>query len=82
LKTFTGHKNWVTAVAFAPDGKRAVSLADDFTVRVWDAASGEELDRIDLGVASDTPRSLAFADDGRTLLIGTAGWVVLRCELK
>ena len=29
--------------AFSPDGARIVSGSDDSTVRVWDAASGDEL---------------------------------------
>ena len=37
------HPTQVLSVAYSPDGTRIVSGADDSTVRVWDAVSGEEL---------------------------------------
>ncbi len=37
------HRSAVTSVAFSPDGKRIVSGSHDKTVKVWDAASGQEI---------------------------------------
>ncbi len=37
----TGHRGWVRAVAVTADGARAVSGAEDGTVRVWDLATGK-----------------------------------------
>jgi WD40 repeat protein len=37
-----GHSGAVSSVAFSPDGKRIVSGSDDNTLRVWDAATGQE----------------------------------------
>ncbi|KAL9649053.1 hypothetical protein ABK040_008430 [Willaertia magna] len=35
IKTFSGHKDFVTCVKFSPDGKSIVSSSKDNTVRVW-----------------------------------------------
>jgi WD40 repeat protein len=68
--SLTGHKAQVTAVAYAPDGKRLASLGLDNTVRVWDAATGQAVRTLRLG---DGPargvdfRGLAFSPDGRRI---------------
>ena len=41
--TLTGHSNYVTSVAYSPDGKHIVSGSRDNTVKIWDAQSGEEV---------------------------------------
>ncbi|HEX7318697.1 MAG TPA: TIR domain-containing protein [Pyrinomonadaceae bacterium] len=38
-----GHLNWVTCVAWSPDGERLASTSWDETIRVWDYARREHL---------------------------------------
>jgi hypothetical protein len=64
----SGHEGWVTSVAFAPDGRTALSGSSDNTLKLWDLASGQNL-RSFTG-HTDELISVAFAPDGRTALSG------------
>lgn len=43
LRRLKGHMSWVLSIAFAPNGRQAVSGSADGTVRLWDVHSGREL---------------------------------------
>ncbi|HUK99794.1 MAG TPA: caspase family protein [Nitrospirota bacterium] len=43
LKTFRGHSKWITAAAFSPDGKYAISGSGDATLKLWEVSSGKEM---------------------------------------
>ena len=67
--TLAGHRGGVTAVAFAPDGKRLVTGVTDGTVRVWDAASGQEI--FCLRGHQGQVTAVAYAPDGQWLVTGS-----------
>jgi WD40 repeat protein len=66
VRRFEGHTDKVRAVAFSPDGNRAVSggLFSDPTVRVWDVEGGRELSRYLIETAGGDDDPLKFGGFG------------------
>jgi WD40 repeat protein len=69
LHCLTGHTQEVYAVAFSPDGRRALSGSQDRNVRLWDVETGKEL-RCFTGHTQEV-WSVAFSPDGRRALSGS-----------
>src|SRR5205823_1548047 len=71
LRRFEGHsRGTVLALAFSPDGRRALSGSIDKTMRLWEVETGKELRRFpELGDAGWFI-SVAFSRDGRRALTG------------
>ncbi|HZY85203.1 MAG TPA: hypothetical protein VFE78_10260, partial [Gemmataceae bacterium] len=63
VKRFTGHREAVGALAFAPDGGRVLSGGNDSSVRLWQVSTGKEVRQFE--GHSGIIRSVAFAPDGR-----------------
>jgi hypothetical protein len=63
------HEGVVTAVAFSPDGKTALTGSHDKTARFWDTASGKMIAKLP---HQDCVCAGAFSPDGRTALTGSA----------
>jgi tetratricopeptide (TPR) repeat protein len=68
MLTLRGHTNGVFSVAYSPDGHRLASASDDMTVKVWDAATGQET--LTLKGHTGPVSGVAFSPDGLHLASG------------
>jgi WD40 repeat protein/tRNA A-37 threonylcarbamoyl transferase component Bud32 len=64
--TLRGHADEVSGLAFSPDGKRLGSAGRDRTIKIWDAATGQELHSLDQHTSWVT--GVAFLPDGQRLV--------------
>jgi WD40 repeat protein/tetratricopeptide (TPR) repeat protein len=63
-----GHKSYVYAVSFRPDGRRLATLGAEGTIRVWDTGTGQELRAIALGARVGLEYAgLHWSPDGQRL---------------
>ncbi|KAJ8691471.1 hypothetical protein PTI98_011040 [Pleurotus ostreatus] len=60
----------VTSVAFSPDGAKIVSGSCDKTIRIWDAATGQQVGDALTG-HEDEVTSVAFSPDGAQIVSGS-----------
>eukprot|EP00873_Tetraselmis_striata_P028763 jgi/Tetstr1/449027/TSEL_003795.t1 len=65
--TLRGHTGFVTSVAFSPDGTLLASVSYDYTVRLWNALTGEEALPQPLRGHTEPVTSVAFSPDGTRL---------------
>ena len=69
LKTFKGHTDFITSVAFSPDSRTLASASWDNTVILWNISTGKAT-TIFRG-HTDKVLSAAFSPDGRTIATGS-----------
>jgi RNA polymerase sigma factor (sigma-70 family) len=72
-----GHQSGVYATAVSPDGRTIATGSLDRTVRLWDAATGKELRRLE--GHTDSVFCLGYSPDGKLLVsAGNDGLVLVR----
>lgn len=67
LLTYRGHTDWVTALAWSPDGKEIASGSNDATVQIWDASTGTQIVKFS---RHTQVTSLAWSPNGKFLVVG------------
>jgi hypothetical protein len=67
---FEGHADVVHRLAFATDGRKALSAGNDRTLRWWDVQTGKELKRFDVQARAN---EFVVSDDGRRALVNDGG---------
>ncbi|HEX3315100.1 MAG TPA: WD40 repeat domain-containing protein, partial [Gemmataceae bacterium] len=68
-----GHENYIHALAFSPGGERLCSAAPDFTTRIWDPKTGNEIRVHERGSHVDEDGDdvgIAWSPDGSLLSSG------------
>jgi WD40 repeat protein len=70
MSQFRGHSAAAMSVAFAADGRRVLSGGMDHTLRLWDVATGQEVQRFE--GHTEAVMGVAFSPDGRFALSGGA----------
>jgi WD40 repeat protein len=68
-RSFEGHSNGVTSVAFSPDGQTLASGSHDKLARLWSVSDGALI--ASLQGHADSVLSVAFSPDGQTLASGS-----------
>ena len=83
------HEQPVQAVALSPDGKFITSSARDFSIRVWDRATGapvhsliQPTNRLAYGAVEASTPCLLYSADGQLLAAGRGDGTILIWETK
>src|SRR5207249_10126583 len=70
-----GHRRMITALAFSPNGRYAVSGSEDGTTRLWDLDTAKEYELLDARWDQEIT-AVCYAPDGKSVMaVGGAGKV-------
>jgi WD40 repeat protein len=70
LRVLTGHDGAIRRMEFTPDGRLLLTVGDDGTARIWEAASGREVQKLQHPV--HFVRDARFRPDGRRAAVCAA----------
>ncbi|WP_437628049.1 pentapeptide repeat-containing protein [Sorangium sp. So ce1151] len=70
LRRLHGHADWITSIAFSPNGDTLASGSEDFTAQLWDVSTGNVL--CVLKGHTGYVHSVAFSPDGEVLASGSS----------
>jgi WD40 repeat protein len=70
MMSLKGHNDYISSLAFSPDGKTLASASWDRSIRLWDVATGKE--KTTLKGHTDELHIVAFSPDGKMLASGSA----------
>jgi len=60
-----GHTSGIQSIAISPDDRWIASCGEDFSVRIWDAATGQTVHQVE-----EKYSAAAFTPDGKALFLG------------
>jgi len=80
IKQLKGHMG-VQCIAFSPDGRYLASGDRDWTIRLWEVATGRQVWQVKGHEHQDSVRSLAFSPDERCLASGGRDGVIRLWEV-
>ena len=69
IRTFGGHSEWISSVAFSPDGKFILTGSEDKTAILWDISMSRRIQTFE--GHSEGVYSVAFSPDGKSVLTGS-----------
>ena len=70
-QSFTGHTGAINKLTINPQGTQLFSASQDYTARLWDATTGQELRRLQ---HENDVNAAAFSPDGKIVLTGDSSW--------
>ncbi|KAK1813872.1 hypothetical protein LTR12_011704, partial [Friedmanniomyces endolithicus] len=72
-----GYYGEVTATVFSPDSKTILSTSKDNTLRLWDVATGKEMQKQELALPVEE-KTLAFSFDNKTIAYGSGECIIIQ----